>query len=186
MPYADPQRKRENNAVYRGLHREKAIATSAAWRAAHPGYRAASRATAAYMEAQRERANKWREAHPSYNTAYHTANAVAIRARHVTTDAARYAIDPEPYYARNRQRRARKLGNPGSATATQIKARWAMWGDRCWMCGATATCTDHHKPVVRGGPNWPSNLRPACQPCNSSKHDKWPYPIEGNRAPVAP
>jgi HNH endonuclease len=44
-----------------------------------------------------------------------------------------------------------------------------MWGGRCWMCGGQATATDHVKALVCGGSNWPANLRPICQPCNSRK-----------------
>lgn len=39
----------------------------------------------------------------------------------------------------------------------------------CWMCGAEATCMDHVVALCNGGSNWPSNLRPACGPCNGAK-----------------
>lgn len=71
-------------------------------------------------------------------------------------------------------RRARKAGAAGSATPDQVAARIAYYGGKCWMCGAPYQEIDHVKPVARGGPNWPSNLRPACKPCNSSKNARWP------------
>ena len=54
-----------------------------------------------------------------------------------------------------------------------IEARWAMFGNKCWMCGKPANGTDHVKPIAKGGSHWPANLRPACRICNSTKIDKW-------------
>jgi 5-methylcytosine-specific restriction endonuclease McrA len=65
--------------------------------------------------------------------------------------------------------RARKRSAKGTATAEQIAARIAMWGGRCYLCGDQATTLDHVIPLVRGGTNWPANLRPACWPCNLGK-----------------
>tara|TARA_R110000823_G_scaffold315088_2_gene445707 strand:+ start:1076 stop:1774 length:699 start_codon:yes stop_codon:yes gene_type:complete len=70
----------------------------------------------------------------------------------------------------------RKAAGHGYTTATHITERWEMFGGRCWMCGCEATCTDHVKPLNAKGADLPSNLRPACKPCNSSKGAKWPYP----------
>ncbi len=71
-------------------------------------------------------------------------------------------------------RRARKKSAAGSSytTALHIAQRWAMWGGRCWLCGDKATATDHVIALNRGGAHWPSNLRPICKSCNSSKRDK--------------
>jgi len=70
--------------------------------------------------------------------------------------------------------RAKKRNAPGAdyTTAQHIKWRWEMWGGRCWICGAPATCTDHVKALAVGGSHWPANLRPCCGPCNSSKGAK--------------
>lgn len=62
-------------------------------------------------------------------------------------------------------------------TVQHIAQRWAMFGNRCWMCGAPATATDHVKPISKGGAHWPCNLRPICRSCNSAKHDRWPFPV---------
>lgn len=75
-----------------------------------------------------------------------------------------------------RSRRARNAA--GSCSQAQLTARWNYFGGKCWMCGVKATDTDHVKPLSKGGSNWPSNFRPACQTCNRSKSDKWPYPLE--------
>jgi 5-methylcytosine-specific restriction endonuclease McrA len=75
--------------------------------------------------------------------------------------------------AATQRRRAHVAAAPGVATPDQIAARVAMWGGTCWMCRmAPGTAIDHVIPLSRGGTNWPANLRPACQPCNSRKHDR--------------
>jgi 5-methylcytosine-specific restriction endonuclease McrA len=49
-------------------------------------------------------------------------------------------------------------------------------GNCAYGCGRPATGHDHIWPVVRGGRSVPSNVVPACQPCNSSKKDGDPTP----------
>lgn len=70
------------------------------------------------------------------------------------------------------RRYAKKKAAQGSATTEQIRQRWLFYGNRCWMCGAPATQTDHVIPLNRGGADWPSNQRPACGPCNRAKSDR--------------
>lgn len=43
----------------------------------------------------------------------------------------------------------------------------------CLYCGSLGEILvlDHIVPYVRGGPHNESNLAPACEPCNGSKHD---------------
>jgi hypothetical protein len=69
------------------------------------------------------------------------------------------------------RRRARKLNAKGHdyTKAHHITARWAMWGNKCWMCGQPAEHTDHVIPLCAGGSHWPANLRPACAKCNCSR-----------------
>lgn len=77
--------------------------------------------------------------------------------------------------ASNRRRKAIKLGAPTFPfTIDQLLARLAYFGNRCWMCGAEANSLDHVKPLSKGGAHMLCNLRPACVPCNSRKHDRWP------------
>lgn len=73
-------------------------------------------------------------------------------------------------------RRSREASADGSTytKAHHIAARWEMFGGKCWICGKPATTTDHVIPLSRGGSHWPSNLRPACLSCNSSKQSKKP------------
>ncbi|MGH9095122.1 MAG: HNH endonuclease [Acidimicrobiales bacterium] len=51
------------------------------------------------------------------------------------------------------------------------------FGGRCaYGCGRPATTLDHVWPVAGGGRSIPSNLVPACGPCNSRKRHGDPEP----------
>ena len=171
----------DHTANYREANRERIRAWGAEYRAAHLAeslaYRVANAERrriyqAAYRTAHPEVMREWLAANPGRGHA----NAVAWHAAHPGANRA---------YIRNRE--ARKLGAAGTCTEEQAAARWSMYGGRCWMCGGTATDDDHVKPLStrrmppgsKGGSNWAANIRPACGPCNSRKHDKWPYEPEG-------
>ena len=130
---------------------------AAAWAAAHPERRRAIVAKSDAKHSDQRRA---------YSSAWTTAN-------------------PEANRAKEALRRGRSRGAAGVHTAADLLARWSMWGGRCWMCGAMATCTDHVKPLAKGGSNWPANLRPACKLCNSRKQAMWPYLAPMGQAWVA-
>lgn len=70
--------------------------------------------------------------------------------------------------------KARRRGSPGNCTLVNWTARLEYFGYRCVYCGTQLTLEtatrDHKVPVIAGGPNWPSNLVPACLTCNTSKH----------------
>jgi len=145
--------------------RIRSRARSREWRAAnrerdrerHAQHHAANRAS------ELDRNRRWREANAdrkrTLNREWAATNREvkrAIRARYV----------------------ARKAGATGDATTEQILARVAYFGGRCWMCGEPWECIDHVKPLARGGPNWPANMRPSCRACNSSKRDRWDGPTD--------
>lgn len=45
-----------------------------------------------------------------------------------------------------------------------------LYGNRCAFCGVDGHMTvDHIIPISRGGGNWPWNIRPLCEPCNTLK-----------------
>lgn len=68
-------------------------------------------------------------------------------------------------------------------TPRQKAARFALWGGRCWICGiAGATEEDHVKPISKGGSHCLANLRPICKKCNTSKSNRWPLPVDLQRA----
>lgn len=72
------------------------------------------------------------------------------------------------------RKRARMFGARGLATAEQIRARFALFGDRCWMCGSEWEQIDHVIPLGLRGTNWPANLRPICKSCNLHKAARHP------------
>lgn len=69
-------------------------------------------------------------------------------------------------------------------TATQMAARLAFYGYRCWMCGGPYEHLDHVKPIAAGGPHMLANLRPSCAKCNLSKGRSWAG-VKGTIALVA-
>lgn len=76
--------------------------------------------------------------------------------------------------------RARRLGLPviGECTPRQLIARLDVFANRCWMCRQPAGEVDHVKPLSAGGSQWPANLRPACQACNTAKNSQWPFDLK--------
>lgn len=66
-----------------------------------------------------------------------------------------------------------KTGEMKWADADQ-DAKKMMLGERaCVYCGCESDLSmDHIIPKVRGGPDIPANIIPACKSCNSSKGDK--------------
>lgn len=137
-------------ARYRDRHREKARATTAAYRAAHPDrIRAAMeafRANPANQELARQRARAFRIANPGRRKEY------------------------------DRRRRALKRATAiGFITPEMLEAKFAYWGNRCWMCASTDDLqVEHVKPLARGGAHVLANLRPACGTCNRTKATRWP------------
>lgn len=72
----------------------------------------------------------------------------------------------------------------------RIMARIAYFGHKCWMCRGPYDLLDH---VISRGPNFPSNLRPACRRCNSLKGNRWTHTIPAkalesiaSRLPISP
>jgi len=82
--------------------------------------------------------------------------------------------NPQRIRADNARRRARMLGAPGFCTPEQLSDLIAYYNERCYLCGAPYEVIDHVIPLSRGGTNWPSNLRPACNYCNNKKHASLP------------
>jgi 5-methylcytosine-specific restriction endonuclease McrA len=76
-------------------------------------------------------------------------------------------------YAENLRKGVKNRGGKAITYCTpeRIQARWDMWGSMCYVCGDTATSTDHVIPVSRGGLHVPANLRPICGSCNSTKRN---------------
>jgi 5-methylcytosine-specific restriction endonuclease McrA len=121
------------------------------------------------------------ERHRARQRAWYAANpekAAAARARRDLTAMRRASAR---WYADNRlraiasqaNRRASVAGVPGVVTAAQLLARLTYFGNRCYLCAGQPNGFDHVKPLTAGGPNFASNLRPVCGPCNSRKGTSW-------------
>jgi 5-methylcytosine-specific restriction endonuclease McrA len=88
--------------------------------------------------------------------------------------------DPERYRiqcaVRQANRRARKLDRAGHLTYAIWLARLELFGNACAFCGASGCHLDleHLEPLASGGTNEPSNVAPACRPCNAQK---WRRPL---------
>lgn len=123
-----------------------------------------------------------------YNLHYYASNRDRMRERGRRS----YAENPDrqrastrEWYWANRMQalafahnaRAARLGALGVVTAEQLLGRLLVFGSRCYLCGGTPNGFDHVKPLAAGGPNFASNMRPACVSCNARKHHHWPYPI---------
>lgn len=82
-----------------------------------------------------------------------------------------YRLNPDDVRNQAHKRRANTKG-PG-VSAAQWRAILSRYGNRCAYCGAEGKLAqDHVVPVSRGGAHEPSNIVPACKPCNSSKCNK--------------
>lgn len=118
-----------------------------------------------------------RDCRTKYNKSYYAANA---------EDRKRYSRE---WAAANPDRVERKRANHATTlenadpfavtTYAKVWERFAYFGWRCWLCGdpvSVETVTrEHVKPLTAGGLHVPANIRPACQSCNSSKNNQWPF-----------
>lgn len=132
-----------------------------------------SEADREYRENNREkvicRIREWKKANPD--------KVKASRDRNLDTSRARarrqYAQNKEAYFARNRQRRARKKTAPGSHTAAEV---WQLAEDQDHLCAYCESPlmgsfhVDHMVPLSRGGSDDVMNLAITCATCNLSKN----------------
>lgn len=147
--------------AWRLANPERAHAINVRWRANHPGE--TTKRARAWRLANRERhntaCNKWARNHKDK----------VLERKHHWNQANKLRLCLYQHARRTRERNAR-----GAATPTQIEARIALYGARCWRCDAPFQALDHVIPLTKGGTNWPANFRPICKPCNSSKGAKHP------------
>lgn len=172
-------------------------------RAREMGREARRRRVGSNPEKYREAGRKWRETNPDYFNEWARKNpersreikqryAGANRERTRLRQRERYAEHRDEYIRRSaewrqanlvacreikRRYRASQFGvTVHQITAEQIVARMSMFGNKCWMCGGEFEHIDHVKPLSEGGAHTLSNMRPACQSCNSRKGSLWPLP----------
>jgi 5-methylcytosine-specific restriction endonuclease McrA len=150
------ERRKEYKEAYRAEHKEEIRKYNLKWIAEHPDY------WQEHLDSCRAASRKCFNNHKEQRLEY------ARRRRESNPDLMRY------YY---HLRRTRRRNAPGIdyITPEKLFQRWEYYGNRCYICDAPATATDHVKPLARGGAEYPCNLRPICKSCNSRKGAKWPY-----------
>jgi 5-methylcytosine-specific restriction endonuclease McrA len=122
-----------------------------------------------------EAVKRWREKNGDRDRAARRAYYHANPERQRAASERWFAKNPEKRTEYMARRRARLASAVGHATAEQIAARVAFYGNRCWVCDGPNEAIDHVKPLHVGGSNWPANLRPICHACNASKGHQWPF-----------
>lgn len=131
-----------------------------------------------YREANHEKVAEYRKIYneanreeiAEYGKIYNEANREQVAAR----KKAYFKANPDLFRAYKQNRRALKRNAEGTHTSEQVQARFAVHGNACIYCGSPDKLhIEHIKPLSKSGPNWPSNLAPACARCNVSKKDKW-------------
>lgn len=137
----------------------------------------------------------------TYAKAYKLTHADTLRAKRRERDAknrdkineksrAFRAAHPEVHRAHNHARRARKRNaSSNDLTARQWEEIKEAYGHRCVYCGRKMQrlTQDHITPLIQGGGHTASNIVPACQSCNSKKHDGAPLvPVQPLLLTVAP
>jgi 5-methylcytosine-specific restriction endonuclease McrA len=164
---------------YQETHRDEIRARSKRYREEYPEQIRAKKHAGHIRDRERNlaRSKRWQEENPERAAAikrrYYEANTVAAKAR----TKAWIKAHPAEKAERQRRDRARKLATSVvRITPDLLAAKLAYWGWRCWLCGGEPTTWDHVKPSTKGGPHILANLRPACQPCNTRKLNRWPFP----------
>jgi 5-methylcytosine-specific restriction endonuclease McrA len=133
---------------------------------------------AAYSQKHRKkiaaRSKVWREANRDYLKQAKKVDYQRNKKHYLALS--RIYTKQNPQYSRAGviRRRARIANAPGYCSPAQWLARCEYYGFRCYLCHVPLTLklirTEHRIPLCRGGSNWPSNLAPACHPCNAKKH----------------
>lgn len=129
-------------------------------------------------ERHRKRSRDWYAANKERRKARGLAWSDANRERHRELNRGWRKSNPEAARAIDSRYYARRSSAPTVPFAAQgLTARWRYYADKCWICRAPASATDHVKPLAKGGAHMLCNLRPICTPCNTAKRDKWPFDV---------
>jgi len=191
VPFKDPEDRRKHNLRYRAIHRERLAAydrerhqvrkVDPAFIAKRSEYHAAwylrnkariSGAQKLWAGANRDKTRRatqrWREANPGAEKFRKSEYLQTARGKELSR-----------IYHHNRQ--ARLSENGGTFSREQWLSRFEFYGRRCAYCeGELSSDTvqiEHVIPLSRGGPNWASNLVPACSFCNLSKGNNLILPL---------
>lgn len=142
---ANPEKEKAYNKAYREANPEKEKVRKKAYREAN-------------IEAEKDR-----------QKAYRKVKAETVKAQYRAWRKA----NPEKAKARYHTRRARLAALPHETY--DFKIICAVYGNKCAYCGKASKLTvDHLVPVSHPEcpGDVPSNIRPACSSCNSSKKDR--------------
>jgi 5-methylcytosine-specific restriction endonuclease McrA len=161
------------------------------WSEAKRNYRRRHHAEVLQMEARRRKVPERKAYLNTYKKSYRIGYYQENKDHHAELGRDWKKRNPEKVKAsaqlHNHKRRAIETGSAGHYTKEQWLARVAFWGGRCYLCGcdwnilptkADAQLGERYKtvehviPFIRGGTNWPANLRPACNRCNAGKRDR--------------
>jgi len=156
---ANRQRKRNVSKAWYLANRQRRLAVGKAWDAANP------RRRSAYSKAWHQ---SNRELKKARSKLWYAANRERKLAIAKAWDAANCKRRKEIQRRRNaRMRIARRFIQ---ISYEQKQQRFALWSSRCAYCGVAGNMTaDHVLPIKHCGIDEPSNIAPACRPCNSSK-----------------
>ncbi len=178
--------------------REMARKRMAKWRQEHPdevrersriaGRRALASMTPEQKKLSTQRSREWKKAHPVETSAairrYTEKHLERIREKgrqYVARNPERIArnsrewrqANPDKHMLKEQRRRARIREAPGDGVTGE---QWRELRDSylgmcayCYRRGVPLTM-DHIDPLSRGGAHDVSNIAPACQSCNASKH----------------
>jgi 5-methylcytosine-specific restriction endonuclease McrA len=191
--YRNRERILDAQKLYYESNKARVSECNRRWALAHPESRRA--AVRAWKERNRERV---REESRLYSRAYIAKDRLSAR-RRATAYAKKYpekvAARKADYRHRNRERiygwinkRNTLIGSGAKSPEiiTHIHHLKTSTGVKCAYCGVVifgkAVHIDHEIPLSRGGKHEISNLRPACKPCNSSKHNKMLHEWRGVEA----
>lgn len=121
-------------------------------------------------EIEIDKARQWRKNNPDYYRSYYLTN----RDKKTASVKEYVARNPGRELLKYHKRRFRlKDGtSPGVDPKHWLAAR-ERYSNCCVYCGEARSLTiDHVVPLAKGGRDEPSNIVPACKPCNSSKGAK--------------
>lgn len=144
--YKNPERNRENARKFYHKNTEVILVKQKIWRAENPEV---------YLNASR----RWKENNKERYRANH---------REWTKNNAEHVRNY------NRMRRAHARGATiQDFSDEQLMQRMSVYGFKCAYCDeGNFEHIDHVIPLSKGGKHCLANLRPACAPCNLSKHNK--------------
>lgn len=129
------------------------------------------------LEADRQRKREYRAANPDKISAYNKHYRLLDPEAHRERVREYKRLNPEKRAEWDNKRRLIKQGlSYFPISDNLLKMKLHYYGGKCWICRtADHEHWDHVKPLSKGGAHILANLRPSCESCNLSKHDKWPF-----------